>query len=216
MRTLILATVSAIALGIAGAGPIYAQNMNNSPPPPTANNSPVGAPPPSAAPPAAAAPAQPAMPEANANTNANANTEQMPPAMGGNEHAMSGNEHANQSSQQESRSAGEWSGRLTRNEITQIQSNLKQDGLYHGNIDGIDGPETHQALRAYQQQNGLNVTGRPDQQTVASLLGTGNATGSSTPPNNGNSMDNGMNMPPSSNAGSNGANNESAPNNSHP
>ena len=31
MRTLILATVSAIALGIAGAGPLYAQNMNNAP-----------------------------------------------------------------------------------------------------------------------------------------------------------------------------------------
>ncbi|MBV8736043.1 MAG: peptidoglycan-binding protein [Alphaproteobacteria bacterium] len=209
MRTLILATVSAIALGIAGAGPLYAQNTNNSPAPLNANNSPVGAPPPSAAPPAAAAPAQPTMPEENANTNANTNTEQMPPAMGG-------NEQANQYSQQESRSAGEWSGRLSRDEIKQIQSNLKQDGLYRGNVDGIDGPETHQALRAYQQQNGLSVTGRPDQQTVASLLGTGNATGSSTPPNNSTNNSNSMNMPPSSNAGSNGAGNGSSPNNNQP
>jgi hypothetical protein len=209
MRTLILATVSAIALGIAGAGPLYAQNANNAPAAPSAANSPVGAPPSSTAPPAAAAPAQPTMPEANANTNANANTGQMPPAMGS-------NEQADQSSQQESRSAAGWSGRLSRNEIKQIQSDLKQDGLYHGNIDGIDGPETHQALRAYQQQNGLSVTGRPDQQTVASLLGTGNATGSSMPSGNGNSMNNGMNMPPSSSAGSNGANNGSAPNNNQP
>ena len=79
MRTLILATVSAIALGIAGAGPIYAQNATNSPAAPSANNSPVGAPP-AAAPPAAAAPAQPTMPEANAN----ANSEQTP-SMAGNE-----------------------------------------------------------------------------------------------------------------------------------
>lgn len=207
MRTLILATVSAIALGIAGAGPLYAQNTNNSPAPPSAANSPVGAPPTAAAP-AAAAPAQQTMPEENANTNANANTEQMPPAMGS-------NEHASQSSQQESRSVGEWSGRLTRNEIKQIQSDLKQDGLYHGNIDGIDGPETRQALREYQQQHGLPVTGRLDQQTVASLLGTNNGVGSSTPPNTSNSMNNGMNMP-SSNAGSNGANNEPASNNNHP
>jgi peptidoglycan hydrolase-like protein with peptidoglycan-binding domain len=145
------------------------------------------------------------MSEENANTNANADTGQMPPAMGG-------NEQANQSSQQESSSAGEWSGRLSRNEIKQIQSDLKQDGLYHGNIDGIAGPETHQALRAYQQQNGLSATGRLDQQTVASLLGAGNATGSSMPSGNGN----GMNMPPSSNAGANGANNDMAPNNNQP
>jgi peptidoglycan hydrolase-like protein with peptidoglycan-binding domain len=194
MRTLILATVSAIALGIAGAGPLYAQNANNAPAAPSAANSPVGAPPSSTAPPAAAAPAQPTMPEANAN----ANSEQTP--------SMAGNES----------SGAEWHGRLSRDEIKQLQSNLKQDGLYRGNIDGIDGPETHQALRAYQQQNGLRATGRLDQQTVASLLAAGNATGSSTPPNNSNSMNNGMNMPSSSNAGSNGANNEPASNNNHP
>jgi peptidoglycan hydrolase-like protein with peptidoglycan-binding domain len=193
MRTLILATVSAIALGIAGAGPLYAQNANNSPATPNAATSPAEAPP-SAASPAAAAPTQPGMPEANAN----ANTEQTP--------SMAGN----------GPSGTEWSGRLSRDEIKQIQSNLQQDGLYRGNIDGIDGPETHQALRAYQQQKGLQVTGRPDQQTVASLLGTNNGMGSSTPPNNSNGMNNGMNMPPSSNAGSNGVNNEPAPNNNHP
>jgi peptidoglycan hydrolase-like protein with peptidoglycan-binding domain len=159
MRTLILATVSAIALGIAGAGPLYAQNANN-PPAPASNNSPVGAPSPSAAPPAAAAPTQPAMPEPNAN----ANTAQTP--------SMAGN----------GPSGAAWHGRLSRDEIKQIQSNLGKDGLYRGNIDGIDGPGTHQALRAYQQKNGLRVTGTPDQQTVASLLGNG--MGSSTPPNN--------------------------------
>jgi peptidoglycan hydrolase-like protein with peptidoglycan-binding domain len=130
------------------------------------------------------------MPEANAN----ANTGQMP--------SMAGNGPP----------GAEWHGRLSRDEIKQIQSNLQQDGLYSGNIDGIDGPETHQALRAYQQKNGLRVTGRLDQQTIASLLAAGNATGSSAPPNDSNSM----NMPPSSNAGSNGANNEPAPNNNHP
>jgi peptidoglycan hydrolase-like protein with peptidoglycan-binding domain len=194
MRTLILSAVSAIALGIAGAGPVYAQNENPSAPPPTAHTGAAEAPAPAAMPPAAAAPTQSGMPEANGN----ANTEQTP--------SMAGN----------GPSGAAWHGQLSRDDIKQIQSNLQQDGLYSGNIDGINGPETHQALRAYQQKNGLRVTGRPDQQTVASLLGTSNGMGSSTPPNNSNGMNNGMNMPPSSNAGSNGANNEPAPNNNHP
>ncbi|HEY2540872.1 MAG TPA: peptidoglycan-binding domain-containing protein, partial [Stellaceae bacterium] len=58
-------------------------------------------------------------------------------------------------------------------------------------------PGTQQALRSYQQQNGLPVTGSPDQQTVSSLSGTGAGVGSSTMPNSGNDM----NAPPTGNSG---------------
>jgi peptidoglycan hydrolase-like protein with peptidoglycan-binding domain len=87
--------------------------------------------------------------------------------------------------------------RLSRADIRNIQQKLRQGGLYHGRIDGIEGPGTQQALRSYQQQNGLPVTGSPDQQTVSSLSGTGAGVGSSTMPNSGTDM----NAPPSSNSG---------------
>jgi peptidoglycan hydrolase-like protein with peptidoglycan-binding domain len=42
-----------------------------------------------------------------------------------------------------------------RSEVSEVQQKLQQQGLYHGNIDGILGRQTHQALRQYQRQNGL-------------------------------------------------------------
>jgi peptidoglycan hydrolase-like protein with peptidoglycan-binding domain len=46
---------------------------------------------------------------------------------------------------------------------------LKNDGVYSGKIDGIDGPMTRAAIRKYQSTNNLAVNGRLDQQTRASL-----------------------------------------------
>jgi Putative peptidoglycan binding domain len=55
-----------------------------------------------------------------------------------------------------------------------------------------------QALSQFQQNNGLQATGRLDRQTMASLLGNnGPGYGSTTPANNAN----GVNTPPASNAG---------------
>jgi len=55
---------------------------------------------------------------------------------------------------------------------------------YHGNIDGVLGPETKQALRQYQQQNGLSVTANLDRQTWDHLFGgPPGGHGSSMPPN---------------------------------
>lgn len=45
--------------------------------------------------------------------------------------------------------------------LTEIEPNLA--------VDGIWGPNTKQALTKYQRQNDLQVTGRPDQETLASL-----------------------------------------------
>ena len=43
------------------------------------------------------------------------------------------------------------------------------------------GPETSQALRRYQQKNGLQTTARLDQDTLSSVLGAGVGQGSSMP-----------------------------------
>jgi peptidoglycan hydrolase-like protein with peptidoglycan-binding domain len=70
-----------------------------------------------------------------------------------------------------------------RNEVRQVQEQLRDQGLYHGNIDGIIGPETKQALQQFQQKNGLQVTATLDQQTMDKLLGnTAVGQGSSMPP----------------------------------
>jgi peptidoglycan hydrolase-like protein with peptidoglycan-binding domain len=43
--------------------------------------------------------------------------------------------------------------------IRQIQENLKQQDFYAGEIDGILGPGTQQAIRKYEQEKGLQATG---------------------------------------------------------
>lgn len=201
MRKLILATASAIALGIAGAGPLYAADNNA-----TANPAP-------AAPAATQTPApgtmQPATPQAGATMQQNS------PSMNGTDQ-MSGNNQPNNADQANAAQAnGDW-GRVSRSDVQQIQQKLQQAGLYRGRIDGLEGPETQQALRSYQHRNNLPVTGTIDQQTLANLNVAGVGVGSSTPPNSAN----GTNMTPSSNAGasgSNGTNNQPMPNNSqHP
>ncbi len=44
----------------------------------------------------------------------------------------------------------------------EVQSALQELGFYQGAIDGDVGPETRAAIRAYQAENGLGVTGRID------------------------------------------------------
>lgn len=44
-------------------------------------------------------------------------------------------------------------------EVRQLQQQLKSMGLYNGNIDGIFGPQTNAAVRAFQQQSGIAVDG---------------------------------------------------------
>lgn len=53
--------------------------------------------------------------------------------------------------------------------VKQAQEQLKKDGYYTGNVDGIDGPETHEAIRKYQQSENLKVNGRLDKQTCNKL-----------------------------------------------
>jgi len=56
-------------------------------------------------------------------------------------------------------------------EIRQAQQQLRNQGFYHGQIDGIIGPETEQAIGQFQQKNGLSQTATLDQPTMGKLLG---------------------------------------------
>ena len=54
-------------------------------------------------------------------------------------------------------------------DVQRAQRQLKERGYYSGAIDGVMGPATQAALRAYQRDRGLSVTGRLDSQTVQTL-----------------------------------------------
>jgi peptidoglycan hydrolase-like protein with peptidoglycan-binding domain len=60
-------------------------------------------------------------------------------------------------------------GELSHQDVKQIQSRLQQEGVYHGNIDGIWGPKTRSAVGNFQQQHGLRDTGQANSQTLADL-----------------------------------------------
>ena len=50
-----------------------------------------------------------------------------------------------------------------------VQGALAQRGYYDGQIDGVLGPGTRSAIREFQRDNGLPVTGRIDSQLVQAL-----------------------------------------------
>jgi peptidoglycan hydrolase-like protein with peptidoglycan-binding domain len=71
----------------------------------------------------------------------------------------------------------------SQDEIRQAQQQLLDQGLYHGRIDGVLGPQSKQALGQFQKKNGLNQTATLDQPTTDKLLGNTDASQrSSTPP----------------------------------
>lgn len=53
--------------------------------------------------------------------------------------------------------------------VTDVQQALKGKGQDPGPIDGMMGPQTQAALKAYQKAEGLEATGRLDAKTKASL-----------------------------------------------
>lgn len=48
-----------------------------------------------------------------------------------------------------------------RNKVASIQTDLRRMGYYRGRSDGLAGPQTATAIRHYQRDNRLRVTGRP-------------------------------------------------------
>ncbi|MEP6671262.1 MAG: peptidoglycan-binding protein [Chthoniobacter sp.] len=54
-------------------------------------------------------------------------------------------------------------------QVRNVQTELKSQGFYYGDVDGQNGAEMTSALRRYQIRNGLEVTGTLSQETLASL-----------------------------------------------
>lgn len=54
-------------------------------------------------------------------------------------------------------------------EVTQIQTKLKRWGYYNGNIDGIYGTQTLEAVKYFQRKNGLKVDGIAGKQTLEAM-----------------------------------------------
>ena len=57
----------------------------------------------------------------------------------------------------------------TGNEVKQIQTKLKNWGYYNGNIDGIYGTKTLNAVKYFQRKNGLTVDGIAGKNTLAAM-----------------------------------------------
>lgn len=53
--------------------------------------------------------------------------------------------------------------------LLQVQENLRRLGYYKGSVDGVNGPATRNAIRAYQVDRGLPVTGRLDRELLQDL-----------------------------------------------
>jgi Putative peptidoglycan binding domain len=53
--------------------------------------------------------------------------------------------------------------------VSQVQAALAREGYYRGAIDGSLGPATRNALRRYQRNHGLDVTGRVDRPMIEAL-----------------------------------------------
>lgn len=61
----------------------------------------------------------------------------------------------------------DWHG--DRTVVRQVQTQLKQEGYDVGAVDGLYGPKTQQALQDFQRDKGHPVTGRIDDQLLASM-----------------------------------------------
>ncbi len=54
--------------------------------------------------------------------------------------------------------------------IVEIQGDLKQLGYYKGAVDGLYGPKTIAAIKAFQKARGIAVTGNIDQGTYSYII----------------------------------------------
>ncbi len=72
---------------------------------------------------------------------------------------------------QQSQSGSQQQGSISQDPqtIMQIQQALSDKGYYQGSADGKMDSKTQDALKKFQQAQGMQATGQPDQQTLASL-----------------------------------------------
>jgi peptidoglycan hydrolase-like protein with peptidoglycan-binding domain len=69
----------------------------------------------------------------------------------------------------DSTQSGSTNGQAGAEQVKELQQALQDKGMDPGPIDGIMGPKTQAALRAFQQDQKLPPTGRMDDQTLAKL-----------------------------------------------
>jgi hypothetical protein len=62
--------------------------------------------------------------------------------------------------------------------VRSVQDTLHAKGIDAGPVDGIWGPRTHQALREFQERQGIETTGQLDARTLASLDVSGDSAAS--------------------------------------
>jgi peptidoglycan hydrolase-like protein with peptidoglycan-binding domain len=53
--------------------------------------------------------------------------------------------------------------------VANVQAALQEQGYYQGEVDGLLGPLTREAIAGYQRDNGLYTTSSIDEPTLASL-----------------------------------------------
>jgi peptidoglycan hydrolase-like protein with peptidoglycan-binding domain len=58
---------------------------------------------------------------------------------------------------------------LSKDEVTAVQNALAKSGQFKGTADGVMNKDTEDALRVYQKENGLKVTGVADTETLKKL-----------------------------------------------
>jgi peptidoglycan hydrolase-like protein with peptidoglycan-binding domain len=57
----------------------------------------------------------------------------------------------------------------SKTQVTQVQENLKSLGFYQGEIDGVWGSQTQDAIRTFQRAQGLSASGMLDPSTLDRL-----------------------------------------------
>jgi peptidoglycan hydrolase-like protein with peptidoglycan-binding domain len=89
-------------------------------------------------------------------------------------------------------------------QVKAVQQALKDAGHDPGAIDGMMGPKTQQALKEYQEKEGLKATGRLDSETASKLGVNAGATGSPAASPSGSSSSGATSAPWSSGSSSSG------------
>jgi peptidoglycan hydrolase-like protein with peptidoglycan-binding domain len=104
--------------------------------------------------------------------------------------------------------------------IKAVQQKMQHDGEYHGNIDGVWGPDTQTAVRDFQRAHNLNVSGQLDQPTLQAmnLQNTNNANYSNARSSNpsGSQASSNYNNPNTNNTNYNNTNRPNNPNTTPP
>lgn len=72
-------------------------------------------------------------------------------------------------------------GQVDQQTARQLQHALQGQGYNTGQIDGIWGPRSQQALRTFEQDRGLQADGQPDQQSLSALGVQGGSQQAQTP-----------------------------------